>query len=439
LTEGLILDLDDGRALDPAVVGAKAASLATARRAGLPVLDGFAVPAAVSRPALVEGARELEQTNSGRARAVITGRELDPGLNAALSAKAAVVGSRLVVRSSAPFEGDGAWAGALASYAEMSPDEVGLGVVGCWASVFAPDPIERARATGVDPAVSGIGVLIQREVSPEFGGVATVSASGTVTIVAIAGPPVAIVSGWERGHVIVVDKEPGPEEAVAAIGRDIVEEVASLARAVMDSTDLHHIEWAHSEGRAWLLQAQPRPPGANRPRPPARPPGLSSDADTDLPDPAELVRRAEEEAAKRGPSGRFGLTRSEPALYETVTARGALHDGTPAAGGWGAGRIHFVRDGADATRTRPRQIIASVYPLNNLAPLLWDAAGLVTTGGSPGAHLFEVAAWLGLPAVCGVDLEAAAGMSLEELRASSSVVGAIDGDEGTVAVLDTAL
>ncbi|MGI9649549.1 MAG: PEP/pyruvate-binding domain-containing protein, partial [Acidimicrobiia bacterium] len=422
----------------PAVVGAKAASLARARQLGLPVLDGFALSVEASRPALAGGAQALAESNSGRARATVTGGSLDPVLTSVLAASAANAGSRLVVRSSAPFEGDGAWAGALASYAGMAPDEVALGVLGCWASVYAPDPIERARATGVDPAVSGVAVLVQREIDPEYGGVATVAASGTVTIVAIAGPPVAIVSGWERGHVIVVEGGGAePAEAVDAIGPGVVDEVAGLAREVAARIGCHHIEWAYSEGQTWLLQAQPRPPAPTRSH--TQPPQPSQTAESDYPDPAELVRLAEEEASRKGSAGRFGLTRSEPALYEAVSALGVRHTGTPAAGGWGAGRIHFVRDGDDAARGRPRQIVASVYPLNNLAPLLWDAAGLVTTGGSPGAHLFEVAAWLGVPALCGVDLEAAAGISLAELTESTRLVGAIDGDGGTLTLLEAAL
>lgn len=440
MTEEPILDLDDGRALAPAVVGAKAASLALARSRGLPVLAGLAVTARASIPAMVAGAKALADGNSGLARAAVTGMALDPDLRSELVAGADRLGSRLVVRSSAPFEGDGAWSGALASYAEMAPDEVALGVSGCWASVFAPDPVERASATGVDPAAVGVGVLIQPEIAPDYGGVASVAPSGTVTIVGIAGPPVAIVGGWERGHVVVVDNgAPGPEAAVAALGSQLVSDVADLVRDVAEKIDRHHIEWAQSEGRLWLLQAQPRPPAANRP--PSTPEGSSRSRSVsdDLPDPAELVRQAEEEAERRQPAGRFGLTRPEPALFETVSILGVRCDGTAAAGGWGAGRIHFVRDGEDAARLRPRQILAAVYPLNNLAPLLWDAAGLVTLGGSPGAHVFEVAAWLGLPAVCGVDLETAAGVSLDELRASRSFVGAVDGDGGAVTVLEAAL
>src|SRR5919106_1849022 len=39
-----VLGLDNQISSDPSVVGAKAAALAVARRAGLPVLDGFVIP-----------------------------------------------------------------------------------------------------------------------------------------------------------------------------------------------------------------------------------------------------------------------------------------------------------------------------------------------------------------------------------------------------------
>jgi pyruvate,water dikinase len=438
LTEATLLSLDDGRAIDPAVVGAKAAMLARARRAGLAVLDGFVIPASASLGALAAGSQALERTNSGFARAQVTGFSLDPALVDEVTAAAAELGDRLVVRSSAPIEADGPWAGAFASYAELSPDEIELGIRGVWASVFAPDPLERALATGVDPAAAGMGVLVQPEITPDFGGVATVNPTGGVTVVAIAGPPAAIVSGWEKGQVIVVDERgSGPEAAVGVIGRERVKAVADLARSVVSGIDAHHIEWAETAGRLWLLQAQSPPRRPVRGPPPTPPPVQDgSGADLDV-GPAELVQRVRGVVERREASGRSGITKWEPALYEIVSSRGTRAEGAPAAPGWGAGRIHLVRDAADAEQVAPRQIIAAVYPLTNLAPLLWDAAGLVTIGGSPGAHLFEVSAWLGLPAVCGVDLEAATGMSLEELRQCDSIVGAVDGDTGGVSILDT--
>jgi phosphoenolpyruvate-protein kinase (PTS system EI component) len=63
-----------------------------------------------------------------------------------------------------------------------------------------------------------------------------------------------------------------------------------------------------------------------------------------------------------------------------------------------------------------------------IAPLLWGCAGLVTTEGSEGAHLFDVARSLGVPAVTSLQGEPGA-------FAPGSLV-AVDGDRGAIAVLD---
>jgi phosphoenolpyruvate-protein kinase (PTS system EI component) len=70
-------------------------------------------------------------------------------------------------------------------------------------------------------------------------------------------------------------------------------------------------------------------------------------------------------------------------------------------------------------------MVTAPQPVPNLAPLLWDAAGLVTETGSPAAHLFESARALGIPAVCGVELT------------DSNQIVAVDGSTGVVATLST--
>jgi phosphoenolpyruvate-protein kinase (PTS system EI component) len=69
-----------------------------------------------------------------------------------------------------------------------------------------------------------------------------------------------------------------------------------------------------------------------------------------------------------------------------------------------------------------------------LAPLLWDAAALVTAGGGPAAHLFESARALGIPAIAGADLAEALGHDADEPPGGRDTVAAVDGDMGTVAV-----
>jgi hypothetical protein len=60
--------------------------------------------------------------------------------------------------------------------------------------------------------------------------------------------------------------------------------------------------------------------------------------------------------------------------------------------------------------------------------MLWEAAGLVAVEGNEGAHLFEVARSLGVPAVLGVELDP-----------GIDRVVAVDGDLGTVSTLTPGL
>ena len=67
----MFIDLDEPSGLDPVRVGSKAAGLAAARAAGVPVLGGFAVDAGASRPHFELGARALEARGSGGARLAV--------------------------------------------------------------------------------------------------------------------------------------------------------------------------------------------------------------------------------------------------------------------------------------------------------------------------------------------------------------------------------
>ena len=102
--------------------------------------------------------------------------------------------------------------------------------------------------------------------------------------------------------------------------------------------------------------------------------------------------------------GRRGLGRWEPYSAAVALANAAPIVGIPASGGLGAGRMAWLP--MHAVGFRPRDVLVAPRPLPHLAPLLWDAAGVVTLGGGPGAHLFEAARALGIPAVTGIDGEA---------------------------------
>ena len=97
-------------------------------------------------------------------------------------------------------------------------------------------------------------------------------------------------------------------------------------------------------------------------------------------------------------------------------------------GGIGAGRLIWIESSKRTEHVRPRDIIVTQYPLQNFSPLLWDAAGIITIGGAPTAHLFEVARSLTVPAVINCPIS--------NIVKSGPRLGMLDGDAGRVAILD---
>jgi hypothetical protein len=130
---------------------------------------------------------------------------------------------------------------------------------------------------------------------------------------------------------------------------------------------------------------------------------------------------------------RIGFDRWEPFDAGVIILNGAETQGVAAAPGLAAGRMCFISDPHDTAHFRPRDVVVGVHPVPNLAALLWDAAALVTTGGGPGAHLFESARALAIPAVCGIHLDEALGMSPS--AASTRTAMAVDGSTGKVTVM----
>jgi len=127
--------------------------------------------------------------------------------------------------------------------------------------------------------------------------------------------------------------------------------------------------------------------------------------------------------------------RGEPFVYGAVPAAGGGVTGTPVPAGIGGGRVVVVDNPADAGDV-DRAIIVARRPIPALASLLWRAAGLVTEAGSAAAHLFEVAASVGVPTVVDLDVEAQLGVPLDRVAAGATVA-AINGTSGHLWFSDT--
>ena len=507
----MIHDLDHEAALDPARVGAKAAWLAKARRAGLPVLPGIVIDTVDSLQHMRLGVEKLAGRGSGGARLAMTAEPVTFG--AELVERGAHLADLLVARSSTIIESSGEWSGAFTSYLDLSPADLPKAVTGCWASAFSVAALERQEAARVEPGSFPMAVLIQPALDPVAGGTASIEEDGSIVVIGIKGSPAALLQGWSTG-LEAKRAEGGPwvgEDLVDLLGVETLDEIAGAMYLARSALGANRCEWG-LDGQVWLMQLSQSQTPARPPEPRSHPADnrlvpiarvvakaagrlgeelilpwalgglptaeahsavLADDAMADArqlrdsltaevwrlpgqdalaasrscmtallgpdplpalevigklraPDPERaaslwtLVQRLERQA----PAHRRGIGRWEPFLASAVLDAGARHQGTGAGPGVGAGIStgRYPPDGT-AANYRPRTVIVASQPIPNLAPLLWDAAGLVTESGSPAAHLFESARALRVPAVCGVSLP------------PGDHIVAVDGHAGVVATI----
>jgi phosphoenolpyruvate synthase/pyruvate phosphate dikinase len=385
-----LVSLDEPAALDPAIVGRKAAALAGGRQRGLPVLPGLVVTVAWGQAAVELGLETLSGAGPGRARMAVDRLAIDPALESGLG-PAADLGDRLVVRSSSAFDDDGRWSGAFASYGDVRHDELWTAIRGCWSSLFSRDSLARFEATSVDVRDAGLAVLIQPQLDAIVGGWARVLADGAAEIAAVAGPPGPLLAGvviGRRGSV-------GPDGEITGDLLALPVDAADLRRllAVCGRTRAElgadRIEWAMADGRVWLFQ---------------------------------LDRTEEQPAAARSGDSPW-----------SAGSGAQVYRGVPASPSRAFGRLVRVRpEEADDMGSLPSvagAILVVDDPLPLFAPLLWQAAGLIALRGNPAGHLCQVARSLHVPAVVG--LESVAGR-VEIDSSDSWRTVALDGDTGEV-------
>ena len=361
-----------GPAFTPAEIGFKAARLASALRAGLPVLAGLVVPVAEARPSLAAAAAAVRTRGIAAGRLEVLSRSIDPGLSAELRDAVDALGGRVIVRSSSPLEGDARWAGAFSSVTGVGREDVATAVRSCWASAFAVDPLRRLEECGLLLEALVLAVLVQPEIVPEAGGVARVQA-GEVTVEGVLGHPGALLSGWAEGA-----RDGG---LAGLIGAEIVAEAAALADRVHAELGDDVIEWAACDGQVWLLQSLRSAPG-NRGAGPA------------MPMPAGGLRVA----------------------------------GRPAAAGTAAGPLVACWPHETGAKDCRGAIVLVDRPVPALAPLLFGARGVIARTGAASSHLAEVARSLGVPMVVGCHPETVTGPN----PAAGAWFATIDGGTGEV-------
>ena len=435
--------------------GAKAARLSAAVRAGFPVLPGWVVPAAESRPAVRAAAAVLRGGQPAAGRRTVLSHVPDPALAASLREAAIRLGGRVIVRSSSQLEADPRWSGAFSTVAGVGPDEVMTAVRSCWASAFAVDPLARLGSCGLPLEALELAVLLQPEICPAAGGVARVvppapgsEAAGVVApapgseaagvsrpvragpggvdvvVEGIEGHPGPLLTGWADGasaRVILPGLAAGGS-LLDLLGRDLVISVAWLAAGVHRCLGDGTIEWAVQDGQVWLLQSRPAQPA---PADPGLGPGSAG-----APCPVDAPSRTRAPSSTGAPGPDLTARERMPLLSAAVRQHGRHLRGRPAVAGQAAGRLVACRPHERPPAASRDAILLIDRPLPALAPLLFTARGVLARSGAGGSHLAEVARSLSVPMVIGCHPETVTGAG----PPGAPWLAAIDGTTGDVAL-----
>ena len=251
LRQSDLVDLSDDGAVDGSLVGAKAANLARARRAGLPVLPGVVLTTDWDHRGWSHPSRA--EHSPARAAWETLGESGD---------------RTLVVRSSSTNEdgGSSSMAGVFESVLDVST----------WSSfVEAVDRVLGSQSRADVPGAR-MAVLIQPQLEPRFGGVlfAADPVSGRtdrLLLAAVEGGPDRLVSGLDDGWTAVLSprgkvlEERGGD--ALPLGRSTLRALAALAaRATAAFDGPQDIEWAvDHDGTVWMLQSRPITTPTGRP------------------------------------------------------------------------------------------------------------------------------------------------------------------------------
>lgn len=236
LRSGSLVALDDERALDPSLVGAKAAALARAATAGLPVLPGFVLStsADIDRSELSEAWTEISQGG------------LVP----------------LVVRSSSTAED-----GADTSMAGRFRSVVGVTGWDAFESAVAAVQESAHGPRAVGGATGQMAVLVQPQLDAVFGGIMfgvdPVSGERHVSVSVVEGGPDRLVSGLVNGQYLSLGRggrslrrsEDGPIRLSLRQRAALVRLARAAERRFGGPQDM---EWGlDRDGKLWLFQSRP--------------------------------------------------------------------------------------------------------------------------------------------------------------------------------------
>ena len=398
----LIVPVSNPAALDPDLVGPKAANLAALEKTGFPTPGGFCVTAEAYRHQLREiglddaserlaaadlaASRRLSvEMRLGLYEQPISPQILEPALEA-WRAQRSESGSQGVVRSSALIEDKAGanFAGQFESFLGLNTeDEFITALRACWAALWTTNVRRYMDNHGLNPADTAMSVLVQPLVSARAsGGGLSETAEGHMVISATWGLGTAIAQGEVVPDRVVVNrdldivesqagrKEHGdhchhggaartesiPEELVGELCLD-ENQTLELARHMLKAEEMIggpvEIEWAMDDAGIKLLQARP----------------LHVEK-MELPD---------------------EIWNDRPGLR-----------GHPGGVGWGAGRAVVIECECQLSRVGPGDILVTRVAGPALSTILPNVSGVVAELGGSTSHLASLARERGIPMVLGV-------------------------------------
>ena len=273
LAFGRALTVESGT-FTSARIGGKAAGLATAEAAGLPVPPWFAIEPRAFEASVREGGSDNEgaipppEILSGLLPCAEVQVEIREALESICPDSAPVA-----VRSSALDE-DGmvsSFAGQLDSFLCVPAHEVPARVAAVWRSGFGDRHIAYRRLRGNTERIGAPAVLVQRMVDAEVSGVAfsadpVTGRRGIAVVAAVHGLGASLVSGERDGDEYRIDRDgrivdrtvSSDDSGRPALGDEVARAVAALARKAERVFGCpQDIEWALAGGQLYLLQSRP--------------------------------------------------------------------------------------------------------------------------------------------------------------------------------------
>lgn len=290
--EASILWLDEIMPEHSEAVGAKAANLATMRRAGLPIVPGFCIPANVYRDfvranelehdivALLDAAQNINDQELESVTDRLRQRFAAGSINESLARLIIGAYEQLIaqfptetgvaVRSSATLEDQptASFAGQGNTYLNVGgADAVLARVRDCWASLWTARAVRYRQAQAFEGTLPAMAVLVQAMIPTDVGGVAfsvhPVTGADEIVVEAAPGLAETVVQGTAEITRYIIPKgkpepsvppEAGPDLLTPAQFRQLVEAVLRLEDLFGGPQD---VEWGFWQGKLYIFQARP--------------------------------------------------------------------------------------------------------------------------------------------------------------------------------------